>query len=281
MLLKAVIYLQSPYTKLLIMKSIRIIVLLSLLLSVSFQSCKKDHGIAPDLPPESAFLADFSDFEESKAGFDKTTVNWTHSFVNVAVWSVIIVVGMAVPVASYAEAVNNREAVYQSDNTWLWEYSFPKDVNSHTAKLFGTIQEGTVDWEMYITKTGVYEDFLWYTGTSDLDGMSGTWTLFDKPTNPTEKLRIDWARTTGSTGHIKYTNIEPGGAENGGYILYGNDADSDLNAYYDIYNKGDDNLTEIEWNQTNLNGRVKDPFKFGNEEWHCWDETQQDIVCPQ
>ena len=36
------------------MKSIKIITLFSLLLLVSFQSCKKDHGIAPDLPPESA-----------------------------------------------------------------------------------------------------------------------------------------------------------------------------------------------------------------------------------
>ncbi len=261
------------------MKSIKIIALFSLLLSLSFQSCKKDHGVAPDLPPESAFVTDFSDFDNSKNLFDKTSVNWGHSAFNVGVWNLIITIGLAVPVASYAEAVLNHEAVYQSDNTWLWEYSFTAGVNSFTAKLFGTIRESTVDWEMYITQTGVYEDFKWYTGTSMLDGTGVDWILYDNPTSQTKLLSIEWNRSSSSTGNIKYLNIEPGGAENGGYIKYGNDSDTDLNAYYLIYNKGEDNLIEIEWSQTNKNGRVKDENKFGDTEWHCWGENLQDIDC--
>lgn len=76
-------------------------------------------------------------------------------------------------------------------------------------------------------------------------------------------------------------NIKPGDAENGGYIKYGNDSVSELNAYYLIYNKGKDNLTDIYWSQKNKNGKVKDPLKFGDEVWHCWDSSLNDVECSQ
>ena len=68
-----------------------------------------------------------------------------------------------------------------------------------------------------------------------------------------------------STGDIKYTNIIPGGAENGGYIYYGTQT-GDMTRFYDIFNKGQDNLTEIEWNHTDYHGHVKDPNKFGDSD---------------
>jgi hypothetical protein len=262
------------------MKFVRIITMICIILFSVMQSCKKDHGDPPELPPQSAFLADFSDFQENKFTTDKTVVNWTHSVINVAVWNTFITVGLAIPVASYLEAVNNHEAEYQSDNTWLWEYSFYAAGSTFTAKLYGTINDNeTVSWEMYISRSGFFEDFLWYTGISQFDRMGGSWTLFKSPSEPRELLLIEWERTTEETGHIKYTNIEPGGAENGGYILYGNDSQSDLDSYYDIFNKGANNLTEIEWKKSDLSGRVKDPGHYGDELWHCWDAAQQDVDC--
>jgi len=260
------------------MKTLKSIFLTLILISLVFTSCKKNK-VAPELPPQSAFVADFSDFTGSKALTDSTMVNWTHSAGNVIVWNVIITVGLAVPVASYVEAVKNHTAEYQGDNTWLWSYSFNAGQNTFTAELYGVLKSETVEWEMYITKSGEYTHFLWYSGVSNLDRMHGTWTLYNKPSDPTELLGIEWNRSTDSTGNIKYTNIVPGGAENGGYIFYGNDSSSDLNAYYNIYNKGQDNLTQIEWSQPNQNGRVKDMNKFGDDAWHCWDETHHDIDC--
>ena len=260
------------------MKQFKIIILLSLFVFVSLQSCKKDNGIAPEVPPQASFVPDFTDFQNDKAFADSTYVNWTHSAVNVLVWNTIIVVGLAVPVASYIEAFNH-EAVYQSDNTWLWEYSFDVGSSSFTARLYGTIKTGYIDWSMYISKAGVYEDFLWYSGTSMLDGSSVDWILYDNPTGQTELLSIEWFKSSDTTGNITYTNIVPGGNENGGYIKYGNDSETDLNAYYLIYNKGLDNLTHIEWSQPNQNGRVKDELKFGDTNWHCWDTNYQDIDC--
>ncbi|MCF6365780.1 MAG: hypothetical protein L3J35_06205 [Bacteroidales bacterium] len=247
--------------------------------TVSFQSCKKDYERPPDIPPVSSFIADFSDFDNSKYFSNKTSENWTHSAANVGTWNTLITIGLAVPVASYVEAVNNHTPVYQSNNTWLWEYSFSVGANTFTAKLYGTIKDETVDWEMYISNEGVYVDFLWYTGTSRIDRTEVDWVLYDDANSATELLSIEYNKTSDNTGNIKYMNIVPSGAENGGYIKYGNDSKAALNSYYLIYNKGQDNLTEIEWSQTSKNGRVKDVSKFGDTLWHCWDENLQDINC--
>ena len=261
------------------MKTLKSILLSVILLSVVFSSCNKNKT-APELPPESAFVANFSDFNDNgKALADSTIVNWGHAAINVGFWNAIITIGLAVPVASYVEAVKNHEAEYQGDNTWLWTYSFNAGVNTYSADLYGVLKSETVEWEMYITKSGEYEHFLWYSGISNLDRNHGTWTLYNKPADPTELLGIEWNRTTDSTGNIKYTNIVPGGAENGGYIFYGNDSNSDLNAYYNIYNKGEDNLIQIEWSQANQNGHVKNTKFFGDDIWHCWDETHHDVDC--
>ncbi len=132
---------------------------------------------------------------------------------------------------------------------------------------------------MYISKENVYVDFLWYTGTSLTDGTEVDWILHEGPNKSGELLSIEYNKTSDNTGNIKYMNIVPGGAENGGYIMYSNDSETALNAYCYIYNKGQDNLTEIEWNQTVKNGRVKEFKHFQDNEWHCWDEKLQDAVC--
>ncbi len=262
------------------MKTIKSILLIGILIAFTFQSCDKNNEVAPELPPEASFVINLSDFESNdKFAANVTKVNWVHSAFNVVFWNGALTLGLAIPVASYVEAVANHEAVYQGEIQWLWEYSFPKNNPTHTAKLFGTVQENSIYWEMFISKEGEYTDFKWYTGTSMLDKSKVNWTLYNKPSDPTERLSIEYNKTSESTGNITYMNIIPSGAENGGYIKYGNDSDTDLNAYYHIYNKGADNLIEIEWDQTTKDGRVKDENKFGDTEWHCWDVNLEDIDC--
>ena len=43
---------------------------------------------------------------------------------------------------------------------------------TYTARLTGEIRTDDIQWEMYITRTGInaYAEFKWYEGTSDLDG---------------------------------------------------------------------------------------------------------------
>ena len=78
---------------------------------------------------------------------------------------------------------------------------------------------------------------------------------------------------------IKYTNVTPGHQDNGSYIFCGVDNNLELNAFYDIFSANHDNLMNIKWNRELKFGRVKDEFHYGNNEWHCWDENLEDIVC--
>ena len=107
------------------------------------------------------------------------------------------------------------------------------------------------------------------------------WILKKNPSDPTDLLRIDWHRNiTDGSSDIKYTNIVPGGTENGGYILYEVTIESPYDRTYEIYNKGKDSTTYIEWNSSTMEGRVKDSRHFGDNDWHCWDFDYQDIECP-
>ena len=93
-------------------------------------------------------------------------------------------------------------------------------------------------------------------------------------------LGIEWNRNLdNSTADIKYTNIAPGGPKNGDYIFYGKTTDSQLDAFYDIYNKGQDSLTNIEWNRSSKAGRVKDQRHFEDTAWRCWDNQLFDSEC--
>ncbi len=241
---------------------------------IVFSSCKKtEDAVAPQLPPECSFVADFSDFNSQKL----TASNWTFAAANVGFWNVFITVGLAVPVASYVEAFNH-DAVQISSDTWQWSYSFTAVV-SYTAKLNGKITSTGVEWEMYISKAGAYDNFLWYKGFSSFDRTNGTWTLYENPANAVQLLGIVWHQNTDGTADIQYTNIKEGDVENGGYIKYGLQI-GDYDAFYKIFNKGQDNLTQIEWNRTSKAGFVIDPKHFGDSEKHCWDSSLQDVTCP-
>jgi hypothetical protein len=150
---------------------------------------------------------------------------------------------------------------------------------AHLAELTGYISNDTVNWEMRITKANHYTSFLWYYGKNSFDRSGGYWILNENPDSPSPLLRIDWTYEGSGIGDISYTNIRPGGPENGGFIYYGS-MDGELTRFYDIYNKGQDNLCKIQWNHSDLHGRVQDPARFGNTDWHCWDITLQNIICP-
>jgi len=251
-----------------------------LFISISAVSCKEKEKTAPQIPPESAFVLNVSDFEDAPDS-KESYANFSYSVVSVGVWHTLLSVGMAVPVAAYAEAVTNNDPVYQSDETWLWSYDFPLGEAAYSASLYGTVANDSVDWKMYITKEGTYKDFLWYKGKSALDRSGGYWILYESPVNDVELLEIIWERKPDAKGNIKYTNIKQGGAENGAYIFYGNDeTEGDFSHYYDIYNKGKAQLTEIEWDNATMAGRVRDTVHYGDENWHCWDASLQDVDCP-
>ena len=124
-----------------------------------------------------------------------------------------------------------------------------------------------------------FVDFLGYYGKSALSGSGGYWIIQEDPVSPHPLFQIDWHQYSDGTADIRYMNVKPGDQENGSYIFFGT-ALTGLDRFYDIYNKGQDNLTEIEWSSVNKNGHVKDLNHFGDEQWHCWDTNLMDVVCP-
>ncbi len=261
------------------------------LLLASVTGCDKDDdpagptAQAPDLPPLTSFVMDFDDFQEVRAhggpdnGQVAASLNWTFSAINVGVWNIILTTGLIVPTAAFVEAFNH-EPVFVN-GWWTLSYNFFPGGVTHTARLQGKVQDGQVIWEMYISRSGLFTDFLWYSGVVELDGSEGQWILYTAPDDPVTMLQIDWHRDADlGTADLKYTNIIPENDENGGYIFYGSTASDTFDRCYDIYHKSADNLTEIEWNFTTKVGRVKDETHFGDTDWHCWDELLQDVVCP-
>jgi hypothetical protein len=272
------------------MKKARItaIVVCLLVAGVMQQGCKKDHGDKPSLPPSSGFVMNFSDIDSTKvpSSFFKTTgtdsagdyTNYVYSAGNVFVWNVIISVGLAVPVASFLNSFHYEAEWDNQADAWLWNYDYAVAGTTYSAELQAKVTGDQVHWEMYVSKQAGFQNFLWYSGDSKLDNTQGTWTLYDNPTSNKELLGIVWHNS--GTADITYTNIIPGGAENGGYISYGTTSDATYNAFYDIFNKGKNNHTNIEWNKTYMNGRVKDSLHFGDTNWHCWDVDYSNTTCP-
>lgn len=61
------------------------------------------------------------------------------------------------------------------------------------------------------------------------------------------------------------------------YELTGN---ATYDTAFELFNNQTQNLINVEWHRVNQNGRVKDPAYFSDSNWHCWDESHQDIDCP-
>jgi hypothetical protein len=238
----------------------------------------------PEIPPESTFVMDFSDFE---TGGEPTTrvaqpapgLNWGFAALTVGVWDVILTVGMAVPVAAFVESFQH-EPQQLEDGTWEWAYSFRVLGVQHTAKLHALAEGGDINWTMLISKEGAYTDFEWYTGVSNLVGTEGMWILNRDPSDPEPFVQIDWTRSSdGQTGTLQYTNIVPGASQNGSYVQGSISDNEPYDAIFQLFDQAAENLTEIEWNLTTEDGRVQDERHFEDTGWHCWDEELQNVDC--
>jgi hypothetical protein len=254
-------------------------------------SCESDKTTntqeqTPTIPPQSTMIIDFSEFPDTSTGdglqnVDVSRNNWGWAALNVSVWNSVLTLTLAVPVAAFAEAFNHQP-IQQPDGSWLWQYTVNVQGGSYTAKLYGkTVTEG-VEWKMLLSRTGVYTDFEWFKGFSNLPATEGTWTLNKDPNLPSPFLYIEWHRNTQEeTADVKYTKLSPTLPENEGYIFYGKTNEIPYNRFYQIFDAAENRTIDIKWNYEQLFGRVKDPIHFEDELWHCWDETLNDIVCTE
>ncbi|MCB9851158.1 MAG: hypothetical protein H6817_10700 [Phycisphaerales bacterium] len=246
---------------------------------------------APDIPPESTMVMDFSDFGNEGITVSNARVvqsvpgtNWAGSVITIGIWSAIVTVTLVVPVAAFLESFNHEPTELENGD-WQWAYEYRVSGVLHSAALQADVKLSGVEWNMYISKEGEYTDYHWFSGQSNLAVTEGTWTLNYPPgvnaDDPAPFIFIEWTRDPNTmTGDIKYTNITDGMSDSNGFIYSAITEDEPFDAYYTIYTDTNANTTGIEWNLTTKDGRVRDAQRFGDSDWHCWDEDLQNVECP-
>jgi len=263
-----------------------VIAAIGLIVSCEDDKTTNPQDQAPTIPPQSSLLINIQEFPDtsSTGGFNNASLtkrNWAWAVGNIKYWNSVLTVTLTVPAAAFAEAFNHQP-VKQSDGSWLWKYSVTVNEETLTAKLFGMDLSYGVDWKMLISKSGSYTDLEWFTGFSNLLATEGTWIVNNNPDLPSPFLSIEWERNVQEeTADIKYTIISPTVQHNGSYIFYGKTNEVPLNRFYQIFNSENSKLIDIKWNYESKFGRVKDTVYFGDTNWYCWDERQDDTNCTE
>jgi hypothetical protein len=264
--------------------------------AILISSCEKNkQDEAPQLPPYESMVVDFSKFTttgKSASGIDEinTTVNYVTSAITVGYWNLILGLTLAVPVASFYQSFSHSPE-FLGNKTWQWEYDCTGFANTYHSRMLGMIRESDIKWEMYISKDGVggHDEFLWFEGTSNLNGMDGQWKLCHSYADQEGVLQIDWSKTGDEIGAVTYTyiheadNADPNQLTVGSYLSYGL-TENALNAFYTVVyntrNRTEEDMTvNIEWSSTEYNGRIKAEHYFHDALWHCWDSQGNDVVC--
>lgn len=270
------------------------------LLSLVFISCEsKKENTPPELPPYESMAIDFSKFQvnDSKSAVDGlkstetgTMLNYTYAALNVGVFNVVLVGTLAIPVTAFYHSFS-QEPVFLENATWEWSYDYQIIGATYHARLTGEVRSEDVKWEMFISKEGIgaFEEFMWFEGTSLLDGTGGNWTLNYNHVYQEPLLQIDWVRSGEEVGQVTYTNVRELNDDRSENVQYGAAVEAGLiegdpDAYYTIHVF--DEVTAhafidvfIEWSTTNYNGHVKSESFYGDDVWHCWDSYGFDITC--
>jgi hypothetical protein len=259
--------------------------LILILCSAIYIGCKKDKGDPPTLPPKESMTIDFSNFDSGgKSGGAKgtNTSNYEFAAVVAGLFKVIVNTTLIVPVSSFKIAMD-QTPVYISDKNWQWSYNVTVAGSTYKARLTGLIGGSSVTWKMYVSKegTGSFPEFVWFEGTSKLDGTGGQWILNQSSSVPSPLLQIDWTKSGNSVGTVKYTYVKNPDNFKSSTIEYGLTTNA-LNAYYTIhyYNGAKFSDVYVEWNTSSHNGRVKCLDYLGTSDWYCWDAAKINIVCP-
>ncbi|WKV12482.1 hypothetical protein [Marivirga harenae] len=260
--------------------------LLSLFLSLTviLWSCdsnnENDQDPQPVMPPEYSMAPNFDDFQTEGNQRNQTIENWFYSAINVSVYSALLTGGLAVPVTAF-KATISQDPFFDTDaGLWTWESNFSANANDFSIRLTADVVDGNVDWKGYISSnSNNVDDFVWFEGQSNVDGNSGSWTLYESPQNPSAWISTEWSRNEDRTVANADFTIEKEGELLGSYINYSRDDNSDLNRSVEISNTQTNDLIEIYWNSELKFGRVKSENHFNDTDFHCWNEDLQDVSC--
>jgi len=261
------------------------LILLAILTACTSDSTSpQDPGPPPELPPLTSMSGDFSFFgapdasyAELAQGANQTSLNFVNAGIRVLAAQVATVVGLAVPVATFAAAANSTPT-FEDDDRWHWRFTTAQGGHTYTAHLSGAVQGSVVDWDMRITSpthSPPLDEFVWYGGQGQVDRTSGTWTFYD-PATPAPSnavLRIDWTHT--STTQHGWEATALAGPASGDVFTASVDGDDRMITFNDASEQA---FMEIYWNAADGSGHLIAPHYNGGVK-ACWDTAQQDVAC--
>ena len=282
------------------MRNFKIFLSLLTLCLFLFSSCNTDDATVtdntplPELPPESSMVINF-DLQSQKssriARTDSTGTKWNAGVSGLVVWfwSGVVKVTLAIPVVSFQNsfaATPVKTGIGQ--RTWSQEYNhFGGKIIS---RLVGTVNGNSVNWEMYIQKTGfgAFNEVLWFSGESSLDGSGGSWVLNKDKDNVTAFLGIEWTKneTTGiatAKYTLKQNTLNNGKDNEGSYLYYEKNGNSPFNTKFEGYGADEMKTTTIEWHDVNKVGKLMQIQSINGSDSTlydgCWDESYIDKSC--
>ena len=226
---------------------------------------------------------DFSDFSDPPAGTKGTAAtyeNFTHSYLSVAYWNVASGLTLALPVAAYGYALQ-QEPEYLGDHSWEWSFEFSLNNLVYKATLTATrISNEEFSAEMFIGLALLPDQAIkWFDGVVRYDHTHALWNLYKD--GSVKILEAEWNKDFETeAADLTYTYVEAGQEETGSFITLAYMPQEVYDASYTI--SLSNNVTSIMWNTSTKEGRVKDPGKFGDIQWHCWDSAANglmDMVC--
>ena len=255
---------------------------------VMFASCNNDEAPMPQqsekpaLPPEASMAPDmtmFDDEGQEQARLSAVT-NWAYAAVNVGVYSSILYSHLVVPVTAFKATIGTEASFDEEAGLWVWEKDF--DVEGHGSydiRLTANVQDENVNWMGYISGEGNVDNFVWFTGTSNVTGEAGYWELFESPESPSVWLSNAWEYDK-ETGNGSTTfNVEKEGDNLGSSITYRIDNDMEMDRSVIISNTSLDNEILVNWSKADKYGQVKSESHFESSAYFCWDANLQNISC--
>ncbi len=241
------------------------------LLSIFFNACISKEKIPPPLPSVESISFNFSYFEEDS----KEDTHFSFVSEKVLEWKTLLKDSLKIHHAILNNATQN-ELIFQKDKTWLNDFSFSiGNKGIYSAKFFSIIEADTVRYKTFISYD-YFSEIIYLDGHAYDNTKIGEWELNKTQRIDTTKIKFLTANWNFlKNDQIKFTNNQAG-EDNLNSILQMDSVDNDYNTYIDIYNKGDENHSIIQWNSSTKIGRVKDQLRFSNEDWHYWDDSYED-----
>ncbi|WP_200975131.1 hypothetical protein [Echinicola sp. 20G] len=251
-------------------------------------SCTKDdeqpngqQSEKPTMPPESSMAPDMTMFDDqgSEGSREIAVGNWAYAAINVGVYSMILYSHLAVPVTAFKATVD-VEAVYnESQELWVWEKGFQVEgKGSYEVRLTADVDGQEVAWTGYISGEGV-NNFVWFTGTSKLNGEMGAWELYESPSSSSVWLSNSWEYDHEAAKGTTTFTVEKEGENKGSSITYGVDGSMDMDRSVMINNVSSGDEIYVNWSKEGSYGRVMSEMHFDDELYHCWDASLQDTQC--